>query len=226
MNKLVLITGITKGLGRALLETYDKHGWTIIGCGRSQHVIDQLKLSYDSRHFLKALDVTVPSSVKLWQEEVHLSHGIPDLIINNASIINNPEKLWNTSHEEFTSVINVNLTGPFNIIKSFIPCMLKNKAIVANISSYWGAHGEANVGPYCASKFALEGLTQSLAKELPSNIITLAIDPGIMQTGMLELCSSKEVYKQGSLPSEIANAIYSKLLKVQPSDSGTTINAN
>ena len=86
-------------------------------------------------------------------------------------------------------LIDVNIKGVANIIRSFVPKMVaKNRGIIVNFSSGWGRSVAANVAPYCTSKWAIEGLSLALAEELPSNMASIPVNPGIINTEMLEVC--------------------------------------
>ncbi|MGI0482854.1 SDR family oxidoreductase [Geminocystis sp. CENA526] len=185
MNKTIVITGVSKGLGRALTEKFISLGHTIIGCSRSQNSIELLQQKYP-QHYFTALDVSNDQQVETWIDSFAT---IPDLVINNAAIINPPAPLWEISAEDFSYLMDVNIKGTANVIRHIVPLMIKaNKGIIVNLSSGWGRSTSPEVAPYCASKWAIEGLTQALAQELPSGIATVALNPGIIHTDMLDIC--------------------------------------
>jgi len=108
------------------------------------------------------------------------------LLINNAALINRNAPLWKVPAKEFSDVIDVNIKGVTNVIRHFAPAMVaRNSGVIVNFSSGWGRSTDAEVAPYCATKWAVEGLTQSLAQELPSGMATVALNPGIIDTEML-----------------------------------------
>lgn len=134
--------------------------------------------------------------VEKWAKHVYAEVGVPDLLINNASIVNQNRAVIDLAPSEFAMVMNVNVNGVFHVIRAFLPYMVERArgGIMVNISSYWGRYGEAMLAPYCASKFAIEGLTQSLAAELPQGMAAVALDPGgSIDTSMLRSCSPDEV---------------------------------
>lgn len=186
----ILITGVTKGLGRALAEWYIANGHTVIGCGRSAEVLN-LRFTYPAPHDFTALDVTEENKVALWADHVLAKHGAPDLLINNAALMNNPAPLWQTSSREFNQLIDVNIKGVANVIRHFVPAMVaRGSGIIVNFSSGWGRSTSAGFAPYCASKFAIEGLTKSLAQELPVGMVAVPLNPGVINTDMLQQCWS------------------------------------
>ena len=94
-----------------------------------------------------------------------------------------------SARRNFPQVIDVNLKGMANVIRHFVPAMVKNKSgVIVNFSSGWGRSTDAEVAPYCATKWAIEGLTQALAQELPPGMAAVPLNPGIINTGMLRSC--------------------------------------
>jgi NAD(P)-dependent dehydrogenase (short-subunit alcohol dehydrogenase family) len=186
---LIVITGITRGLGRALAEEYIKAGHTVAGCGRGAEGILDLRFSHPPPHDFSAVDVTQVTKVELWAERVIGLLGVPDLLINNAALMNNPAPLWKVPADEFAKLVNVNITGVANVIRAFVPAMVeRKKGVIVNFSSGWGRSVSPEVAPYCASKWAIEGLTKALAEELPSGIAAVPLNPGVIDTDMLRQC--------------------------------------
>jgi NAD(P)-dependent dehydrogenase (short-subunit alcohol dehydrogenase family) len=185
MPKTILITGVTRGLGRALAEWYIANGHTVIGCGRSAEILN-LRFTHSAPHDFTALDVTEENRVALWAEKVLAAHDAPDLLINNAALMNTPAPLWKVPAAEFNKLVDVNLKGVANVIRHFVPAMVKRKkGVIVNLSSGWGRSTSADVAPYCASKFAIEGLTKALAQELPEGMAAIPLNPGVIDTDML-----------------------------------------
>ena len=155
----ILITGVTRGLGRALAEFYIAQGHTVIGCGRSAEILN-LRFSYPAPHDFTALDVTEENRVALWAEKISARYGAPDILINNAALLNTPAPLWSVPAAEFNRVIDVNIKGVANVLRHFVPAMVSRQTgIIVNLSSGWGRSTSPEVAPYCASKYAIEGLT-------------------------------------------------------------------
>lgn len=188
-RRKILITGVTRGIGRALTERLGGMGHTIVGCGRSEPEIEALRTALGAPHRFDPLDVTVWEAVRVWSEEVLGKSGPPDLLVNNAGMINRNAPLWKVSDEEFEAVIRTNVCGTANLIRAFLPAMIeRGRGIVVNISSGWGRSTAPEVAPYCASKYAVEGLTKALAQELPPGLATVAVNPGVIDTDMLRSC--------------------------------------
>ncbi len=115
--------------------------------------------------------------------------GVPDLLINNAGVINANAPLWEVSAEDFSRVIDVNLAGVANLIRHFVPAMInRGSGVIVNFSSGWGRSTSPEVAPYCATKWGIEGLTQALAQELPDGLSAVALNPGVIETDMLRSC--------------------------------------
>jgi NAD(P)-dependent dehydrogenase (short-subunit alcohol dehydrogenase family) len=186
---VIVITGVTRGLGRALADWYLAHGHTVAGCGRNgAHIVD-LRFAHPEPNSFDPVDVTQPNKVNLWAERVLGAHGAPDLLINNAGLMNTPAPLWEVPAEDFNRVMTVNLIGVANVIRAFVPAMVAaKKGVIVNLSSGWGRSVSPDVAPYCASKWAIEGLTKALAEELPSGMAAIPLNPGVIDTDMLRQC--------------------------------------
>ena len=195
ISKSVIITGVTQGLGRAMVDRFHELGWNIYGCGRSKDKIEELKKQYSKIHDFQVIDVSDSQQVNNWANYILNRHTAPDLIINNASIVNQNAQLWKITAQEFENVMNVNVNGVVNVIRAFVPAMVARKeGIIINMSSSWGREGEAELAPYCASKFAIEGITKSMALELPHGMAVVALDPGgSNSTPMLKSCAPQYI---------------------------------
>jgi NAD(P)-dependent dehydrogenase (short-subunit alcohol dehydrogenase family) len=187
--RLIVITGVTKGLGLAMATKFVELGHTVLGCGRSRETVENLRRSHRPPHDFAAVDVAFESQVEPWAARLLSTHGAPDLLINNAGIINKNGPLWQVPAEEFDRLFDVNVKGVANVIRHFVPAMIAKKSgLVINFSSGWGRSVAKDVAPYCASKWAIEGLTQSLAEELPRGMGAIPLNPGIIDTDMLRSC--------------------------------------
>ncbi|SPE60711.1 Short-chain alcohol dehydrogenase [Verrucomicrobia bacterium] len=218
--KIVVLTGATRGLGRAMVEEFVRLGHTVLGCGRSSAEVEQLRRTFASPHGFSVVDVASDHAVKSWAEQVLPSHGPPDLLLNNAAIINRNAHVWDVPEREFSAVIDVNVNGTVNVIRHFLPAMIKGKrGVVVNFSSGWGRSTDAEVAPYCASKWAIEGLTQAMAQELPAGLAAVALNPGIINTQMLQSCFGSSAAGYVS-PAAWAKKAVPFLLKLGASDNG------
>ena len=188
-SRTILITGVTRGIGRSLAERLAGMGHTSIGCGRSQAGLGKLRAGLGAPHRFDLLDVTDWAADRAGSRAVLGEGGPPDLLVNNAGVINRNARLWEVSDEEVRSVILTTVCGPANLIRAFLPAMIeRGRGVVANISSGWGRSTAPEVAPYCASKYAVEGLTDALSQELPPGLAAVAVNPGVIDTDMLRSC--------------------------------------
>ena len=185
-EKLVMITGCSRGLGRAAAVAFAKLGARVVGCARSAEGIAALGDELGPRHRFRAVDVTDDAAVARFVGEIVTEFGAPDLLLNNAALVNVNAPLWEVSPEEFGRVIDVNLKGVANLIRHVVPAMIaRGSGVIVNFSSGWGRSTSPEVAPYCATKWGIEGLTAALAQELPSGLAAVALNPGIIDTDML-----------------------------------------
>ena len=186
--KVIALTGCTRGRGHALAEFFTAQGHVILGSARSEEGISELRMKFGPPHDFTALDVADDEAVQRWAERITVTHGAPDLLINNAAVIATSAPLWKVPAEEIASTLNVNIAGTVNTIRHFVPAMGKRGGVIVNFSSGWGRSTSPDVAIYCASKWAIEGLTQALAQELPKGLAAVALNPGIINTEMLQSC--------------------------------------
>jgi NAD(P)-dependent dehydrogenase (short-subunit alcohol dehydrogenase family) len=208
MTKLVLITGVSRGLGLAMTERFIQEKCTVIGCARSPVIVEKLQQKFGNPHSFTQVDVSNNEQVKAWANKILTQHAPPDLLINNAGVMNQLAPLWQISADEFDRLVDVNIKGVANIIRHFVPAMIeKNHGVVVNFSSGWGRSTSPQVAPYCASKWAIEGLTRSLAQELPSKMAAIPLNPGIIHTDMLEICFGEEAADYSSIHNWVKKAV-------------------
>ena len=224
-GRVIVITGVTRGLGEALAREFIRLGHRVAGCGRSVERIEALQREHGALHFFRAVDVASDSRVAGWAGEVMARFGAPDLLLNNAAMINRNAPLWKVSDQEFAGVLDVNVRGSANVVRHFLPAMVeRRRGVVVNFSSGWGRSSDAGVAPYCASKWAIEGLTLALAQELPLGMAAIPLNPGIIDTEMLRSCfgssaagyPTAERWARGAAPF---------LLRLGPEDNGKQLTA-
>ena len=187
MKKTVVITGVTRGLGRAMVDEFIRLGHTVFGCARTKDQIEGLVGIYP-KHDFQCVDVASDAQVKAWAKNLLKMYGPPDFVLNNAAVINPKASLWEVGDREFSEEIDINVKGVVNVIRHFAPSMIKRKkGVIVNFSSRWGQKIEKKMAPYCATKWAVVALTQVLAEELKSSgIAAIGLNPGIVRTGMLQ----------------------------------------
>jgi NAD(P)-dependent dehydrogenase (short-subunit alcohol dehydrogenase family) len=171
-------------------------------------------------HSFEVVDVANDGQVKTWATRVLRDHGAPDLLVNNAALINRNTKLWNVPADEFSQVIDVNIKGVVNVIRHFVPAMIsQRRGVIVNLSSGWGRSTAPEVAPYCATKWAIEGLTRSLAQELPKGMAAVPLNPGIIDTEMLRSCFGGDAQSYPA-PDEWAERAVPFLLSLGAKDNG------
>jgi len=188
-KRRIVLTGVSRGLGRAMCEGFIARGHVVLGCARSARAIAILAKQFGPPHRFDVLDVSKDDAVRAWASAIVAEGGAPDLLINNAAVINRNARLWKVPAEDFSRVIEVNIKGVVNVLRHFVPAMVaRAKGVIVNFSSYWGRSGAADVAPYCATKWAIEGLTAALAEELPKGMAAVPLNPGVIDTDMLRSC--------------------------------------
>ncbi|MGQ4646506.1 SDR family NAD(P)-dependent oxidoreductase [Lyngbya aestuarii] len=220
MPKTIVITGVSRGLGRVMAEGLSQLGHTVLGCARSETGIEKLKQQFGSPHNFTALDVADEAQVKAWAQRLLSEYDAPDLLINNAAIINQLAPLWEIPSDDFSRLIDINIKGVANVLRHFVPAMIdKGSGVIVNLSSGWGRSTSPQVSSYCTSKWAIEGMTRSLAQELPKGMAAIPLSPGIIHTDMLEVCYPEDAASYTSLTDWKEKAV-PFLLQLSPSDNG------
>lgn len=164
-------------------------GWQIAGCGRSAAGVEAMAAELGTDHFFGVADVADDRSVSAFARAALSAIGPPDLLVNNAALMNDPAPLWEVAAGEFDGLTAVNINGVANVVRHFVPAMVgRGSGVVVNMSSGWGRSTSPEVAPYCATKWAVEGLTSALAQELPDGLAAVALNPGVIDTDMLRRC--------------------------------------
>ncbi len=224
--RTVLLTGATRGLGRAALDRLAAGGHTVLGCGRDAARIADLTASFAAPHDFAVVDVTDPGAVSDWAVRLLDSHGPPDLLLNNAALINRPAPLWEVPATEFGDVIDVNIKGVANVIRAFAPPMIaRGRGVIVNFSSGWGRGTSPGMAPYCATKWAIEGLTQALSQELPAGMAAVAFSPGVIDTDMLRTGMGDAAAGHIKADEWAARAV-PFLLRLGPRDNGRSLDVS
>ena len=194
MNKIVFISGASKGIGLAIANAFNKIGYDVIGTARSKFTFSPENTSVKMLPI--QLDITSRESVKNLPNKLKDLNLMPSIIINNAGITSD-QLFVRMSDDDWDNVINTNLNGVFNITKVFIKHLIKSKSgRIINISSVSGLMGNPGQVNYSSAKAALNGFTKSLAKEVGSRNITVnSIAPGFIETDMTAYLSDDDKSK-------------------------------
>ena len=219
----ILITGCTRGLGRAMVDAFTARGAQVVGCARSHDQIGELNEASGNSGRFHALDILDLEELASFSATVLDQFGAPDFLINNAALINRSAPLWEVPTQEFSDVIDVNIKGSTNMIRHFAPPMIeRGSGVIVNFSSGWGRSTSPEVAPYCATKFAIEGLTAALAQELPTGLAAVALNPGIIDTDMLRLSFGPASSSYPS-PEEWAQTAVPFIAELGPEDNGSAL---
>ena len=219
-SRLIVVTGVSQGLGLAMIEGFIERGHVVCGCARSQVAIDELNERLGPTHHFEQVDIAEDLQVERWAASILVDRGVPDLLINNAALMNANNPLWNVPPEEFAALVDVNIKGMFHVIRHFVPAMVaRQSGIIVNFSSTWGRSTSPEVAPYCATKWAVEGLTRSLADELPAGMAAVPLNPGIIHTAMLESCFGASAASFPT-PQQWSTRAVPYILKLGPHDNG------
>ena len=219
-NKVALITGATRGIGKAIAKKFAENGYNLVINYVSENTdLEKLKNDINSKNeilFVRANVGDFESSEELVKQAVE-KFGKIDVLVNNAGITRD-NLIMRMKEEDFDNVINTNLKGTFNVTKNVVPYMMKKRSgKIVNISSVVGVSGNAGQCNYAASKAGIIGFTKSIAKELASrNILANCVAPGFIDTDMTEVLSdsvkeninSQIPLKRMGTAEEIAKAVY------------------
>jgi len=219
-DKIALITGSTRGLGRAIAEQLAKEKAKVIITGttadKAKETAEFIAKNYEIETTGLSIDVTSENSVKEVVNATIKQYGRIDILINNAGITRDA-RLMMMKAEDWEIVLKTNLTGAFNCTKLVSKRMLQqNSGRIVNITSVVGIMGNIGQANYAASKAGLIGLTKTTAKELAERNITVnAIAPGYIQSDMTDVLSDDVSKKMLSLipmgfygnPEDVADAV-------------------
>lgn len=236
-GKVAIITGASRGIGRAVARKYAEEGANVILTART--INDEVKMFIQELESLGIKAKAYSSDVSSFDtahslvSEVHSEFGRIDILVNNAGITQDA-LMMRMTEEQWDNVININLKGAFNLIHAVTPIMMKQRSgNVINMSSVVGVSGNAGQANYAASKAGMIGLTKSIAKEMGSRGIRAnTITPGFIITDMTHSLS-EDIRKQweaqipvrrGGTPEDVANVALFLASDMSSYVTGQTIN--
>lgn len=224
LKKHFVITGISSGLGLALARALLKAGHKVEGCGRRQDPIPASEADgYGNRYLYRQLDIMDFDAVCDWASDIQNPERPIDFLIHNAALIHTNANLWEIDREQLNNVLQVNVMGTFNVLQAFVPGMLsEGRGMIITLSSGAGRMGISQISGYCASKWAVEGLTKSLAEELPNGMAAFPMSPGMVDTDMLRR-NFGEVAGNYQKADAWAEAAVPFILSLDPGQSGESI---
>jgi len=215
-KKIALVTGASRGIGRAIAEKLAEDGFFVIGTATSDKGAESISAYLGGNGAGMKLDVSDADSIAEVMKKINEDYGVPVVLVNNAGITRD-NLLMRMKEEEWNDIINTNLTSIFRMSKAVLRGMMKAKGgRIINISSVVGATGNAGQTNYAASKAGMVGFAKSMAKEVGSRNITVnTVAPGFIDTDMTKeladehrqaLLSSIALGRLGN-PEEIAHAV-------------------
>jgi len=132
-SRIIVLTGVSRGCGRALTEEFIRLGHRVIGCGHSEREMAALQGRFPPPNYFGVVDVADDAQVAAWANRVLAVHTAPDRLLNNAGIINRSPPLWEVPASEFSGVVDVNLKGAANVIRHFAPAMIRRgRGVIVN----------------------------------------------------------------------------------------------
>lgn len=214
-GKVALVTGASRGIGKAIAVQLKELGAVVIGTATSEHGAERISEYLGEGNGL-VLNVTQDESITALFESIKENQGTVDILVNNAGITRD-NLMMRMKDDEWDEIINTNLTSIFKISKTVLrPMMKKRNGRIINIGSVVGTMGNAGQVNYATAKAGLLGFTKSLAREVASRGITVnTVSPGFIDTDMTQTLTDEQ--KEGissqvpanrlGKPEEIANAV-------------------
>ena len=209
-GKVAVVTGASRGIGRAIARTLAEAGAKVAGCARH------------AAAGVSVCDVGRPTDVARFAAEVLERFGPPDLLVNNAGLVARA-RLEETALDSWDAVLDSNLKGTFLVTRAFLPAMRARRgARIVNVASISGRQGTAGLTAYCAAKHGVVGLTRALAEELrPDGIAVNAVCPGSVDTDMLRV--GMPGARPDMSPDDVANVVIYLLAYAPPALTGSCV---
>ena len=218
---LALITGAGTGIGKACAIEFAKQGADLILlCHKSLHLAREVAIAakgFGVKAIVYDVDLKDLGAIRKAVKEIPLTHGVPDVIVNNAG-------MWygglvqDMPSQNIDELFNVNIKAMIELTRGFVPGMVeRHSGAIVNVSSMWGQVGASCESIYSATKGAVDAFTKSLAKELgPSGIRVNAVSPGVILTDMCKCYSEEDLnalaneaaLQRNGQPEDVANLVY------------------
>jgi NAD(P)-dependent dehydrogenase (short-subunit alcohol dehydrogenase family) len=229
-GKIALVTGGGRGIGKAIAKCFAREGAKVVICSRSGLELKEVEKEIKNEGkdvLIHVADITSIREVQRLFKTIKSYYGPIDILVNNASILGPKTEIISYPYQEWVKVIDVNITGMFNVTQSALKQMsLKNSGCIINISSGVGKSGKPQWGAYAVSKFGVEGLTQVLAPEVAHhNIRVMALNPGPTRTQMRAEACPDEDPQTVPPPEKIAETALYLAVSTTMKDSGKSFDA-
>jgi len=218
-GKTALITGASGGIGAAIAKALHDAGATIAISGTRLEVLEKVKAEVGERVHILPCNLAKPEEVEKLIPSAEAALGSLDILINNAGITKDGLAM-RMKDEDWQSVIDVNLTSNFRLSRAAMRSMMKKRwGRIINITSIVGVTGNPGQVNYVASKAGLIGMTKSLAQELPAGMAAVPLNPGVINTDMLQQCwaGGAASYPKADAWAKTAAPL---ILKLGPKDNG------
>ena len=200
MSKVAIVTGGTRGIGKSITNNLAQNGFNVVINSKNQYEASNFAAELQDKFGIKSIgieaDITRKDHVQRLVSETIKEFNQIDVLINNAGVLV-VKSLQDTTEKEWNYTIDTNLKGTYLCSKEVLPSMIsKNSGCIINISSGAGKSGYEKLSAYCASKFGVIGITESLAEETRNyGIIVVAICPGAVATDMQKQFMSEQEYE-------------------------------
>jgi len=203
-NRIALVTGASRGIGKAIAQTFLREGATVVICGRKQETLDAVAVELGTGIIPIACHVGRPDDLQRLVQEVHTRFGAVDILVNNAATNVAQGPALSIDDAQFDKMIEVNLKSAFRLIRLIAPGMCnRGRGSIINIASISGLRPQFEGLMYSATKAALIMMTQSYALELgPSGVRVNAIAPGLIRTVLSEYYWKDEARRAKHLDSQ------------------------
>jgi NAD(P)-dependent dehydrogenase (short-subunit alcohol dehydrogenase family) len=207
-NKRVVITGASRGLGRALAFRFSEEGARLALCARSTEALNRVGLEISLKGYpplLGSCDIADHAQVDRFASMVLEELGGVDVLVNNAAQLGTRIEVAEWTASAWSRIIDVNVNGLFLVSRAFLPGMIKQRTgSIINVSSSVGKQGRQRWGAYGVSKFALEGFTQMLADEVRTKGVRVnSVNPGRIDTDMRHAAYPDEDRTKLPSPTEV-----------------------
>lgn len=192
-NKVALVTGASRGIGKAIAETLASQGAKVIGTATSDKGAAAISEYLGSSGEGLALDVTDSESLQQTIKDIEKKYGSIDILVNNAGITRD-NLMMRMKDDEWDAVLNTNLSAVFKVCKAVVRGMMKRRnGRIINISSVVGTTGNPGQVNYCAAKAGLVGFSKAMAKEVAARGITVnCVAPGFIDTDMTKSLNDEQ----------------------------------